>query len=88
MQVTTEKVKAADGGPAFPRVRLSVGATQSVSEEGMSLRDWFAGQALAGPVSARVAGMDASAFGKLGGFDWAVKCAYVCADAMLAEREK
>ena len=29
-----------DGGPAFPRSR-------SVSQEGMTLRDWFAGQALA-----------------------------------------
>lgn len=30
-----------DGGPAFP-------VSQNAHEEGMSLRDWFAGQALKG----------------------------------------
>ena len=33
-----------DGGPAFPRT----GAPYVQAYEGMSLRDWFAGQALAG----------------------------------------
>lgn len=31
-----------DGGPAFPRIDTAVSAPQS----GMTLRDWFAGQAL------------------------------------------
>lgn len=35
--------KAADGGPAFP-----TGTTTYGSKRGMSLRDWFAGQILAG----------------------------------------
>ncbi len=34
-----------DGGPAFP-LATSSGSNESVN--GMSLRDWFAGQALAG----------------------------------------
>ena len=33
-----------DGGPAFPRA----GSDCVKAQEGMSLRDWFAGQALAG----------------------------------------
>lgn len=32
-----------DGGPAFPHYSLSSGQS-----EGLSVRDWFAGQALAG----------------------------------------
>ena len=43
-----------DGGPAFPRTKstgnLSNSTTEIVSVGGMSLRDWFAGQALAGLV--------------------------------------
>ena len=64
-----------DGGPAFPRSRDSAG-----SQEGMSLRDWFAGQALMGWVSDP----------EIGGFDQdkiAAAC-YELADAFLAEREK
>ena len=40
-----------DGGPAFPQTRVAVGQDQHIgqaSSYGMSLRDWFAGQALAG----------------------------------------
>ena len=33
-----------DGGPAFPRAASEL----NYDAEGMSLRDWFAGQALAG----------------------------------------
>ena len=36
-----------DGGPAFPRS----GSDYVPAQEGMSLRDWFAGQVLAGLVS-------------------------------------
>lgn len=35
--------KIEDGGPAFP-----VGVEALLTRQGMSLRDWFAGQALAG----------------------------------------
>lgn len=62
-----------DGGPAFPGVQIYQDFTQ---ERGMSLRDWFAGQALAGAV-------DFSGFTN----DMA-KQAYELADAMLEERAK
>ena len=34
------------GGPAFPIVEMGEGGKTSFVQEGMSLRDWFAGQAL------------------------------------------
>lgn len=38
-----------DGGPAFPFQELhDNGLPVAVADRGMSLRDWFAGQALAG----------------------------------------
>lgn len=41
----SNELKIEDGGPAFPRT----GADGHTSpQRGMSLRDWFAGQALAG----------------------------------------
>lgn len=66
-----------DGGPAFPVPDLHPGAMQ-VGSNGMSLRDWFAGQALAGMLSSefRPDGNQPKA-------DWA----YELADAMLKARE-
>ena len=55
------------GGKFFPNVMF---------DEGLSLRDWFAGKALARLVAP---GNEA---------EWVVKAAYGYADAMLAEREK
>lgn len=37
-----------DGGPAFPGNEKNSDGTHYHSNVGMSLRDWFAGQALAG----------------------------------------
>lgn len=39
-----------DGGPAFPRVESygTTGRLQAVAHSGMTLREWYAGQALAG----------------------------------------
>jgi hypothetical protein len=73
----------ADGGPAFPVSWDMDGAT--VAMPGMTLRDWFAGQALAGwlassPGNERhpvVTGQD----------DVVAGHAYAMADAMLAARE-
>ena len=59
-----------DGGPAFPRHAYD-------GHDGMSLRDWFAGQALAG----LTADPDMPTFHKC------AEIAYACADAMLAARE-
>lgn len=76
-----------DGGPAFP-------STDFGSRKGMTLRDWFAGQALAamimkspffdtqGENGSKISSEDIKQF-KL---DMAAS-AYAYADAMLAERE-
>ena len=62
-----------DGGPAFPRSQACT------SQVGMALRDWFAGQALAG-----LTGLDESRF-------WSderlAATAYCLANAMLAARK-
>jgi hypothetical protein len=68
-----------DGGPAFPTLeRLSSRAAadyEAVVEGGMTLRDYFAGQALAGYC----------ANGNMTR-DLLVRCAYATADAMIAAR--
>jgi len=38
----------ADGGPAFPSVLYKHYPVENSASDGMSLRDWFAGKALAG----------------------------------------
>lgn len=82
-----------DGGPAFPYiVRGAHGDLLHPAEPGMTLRDWFAGQALAGLL--------ASGADERGGLlpeganedddrvaQWSVS-SYLYADAMLAERAK
>ena len=40
-----------DGGPAFPKPAVDLGTTFECGRNGMSLRDWFAGQALAGTLA-------------------------------------
>lgn len=65
-------------GPAFPVP--SGGAVH----DGMSLRDWFAGQALVGIH----ASLQASNWPQEAWHRDAATCAYMAADAMLAEREK
>lgn len=82
-----------DGGKAFPskggmcfyfpetmKEQVAEVASQiEQSTEGMSLRDWFAGQALVGLIAQTPTATSAETFA----------CeAYAMADAMLAEREK
>lgn len=64
-----------DGGPAFPTDMFGVNVAPE--DSGMSLRDWFAGQAMAAFISAS----------KMNGSDTALT-AYAFADAMLDEREE
>ena len=66
--------------PAFPvaEVRLD-GIGICEGSPGMSLRDWFAGQALAGDVAA--------SHNQRPDPKTAAQFAYDCADAMLAQRE-
>ncbi len=61
------------GGPAFPQP----GATQRKSG-GMSLRDWFAGQALMGVLANRGHSTP----------EWLAKTSYEVADAMIKERSR
>ena len=60
-----------NGGPAFPSDRFG--------ELGMSLRDYFAGQALAGMLANPELPTDA---------EYIAKWSYLNADAILAERQK
>ena len=68
------------GGPAFPAMRYEFGG----EDDGMSLRDWFAGMAMQGLI--------ASPRGTPNGADatdtYYAEMAYIMADAMIAEREK
>ena len=74
-----------DGGPAFASVeRQKVGEIeyQYVQNPGMSLRDYFAGQALAG-----MHGRDSFDSGQATP-EQRASLAYIDADAMIAERGK
>lgn len=72
----TDKDTVKDGGPAFPG---DVWYSNKPSSNGMTMRDWFAGQAMAG---------------MCGNSEWDVTFeemstwGYNYADAMLAERAK
>ena len=71
------------GGPASP-VTITIaagGRTQNVTLKGMTIRDWFAGQAITGAL----ANGDDFEFAE---WDNCAKYAYALADAMLAERGK
>lgn len=77
-----------NGGPAFPRPA----SEDKFNEEnyppqcGMSLRDWFAGQALAGSSASPDQWILASR--QENPFEGMARICYRIADAMLAEREK
>jgi len=65
-----------DGGPAFPREDYQTNCAPG--QQGMSLRDWFAGMALGGYMVS-----DLAVNGPM-----AAQMCYEIADAMIAEREK
>lgn len=79
-------MKDTNGGPAFPTLAQSPGngwgpegeRPAMPSSQGMSLRDWFAGQALAGMLGGAL--KDTS-------YDVITQCAFRFADAMLKARE-
>ena len=82
-----------DGGPAFPKLERSIPESLNVrgaridyvhrSAGGMTLRDYFAGQALAGALAAMT---DPNV--RITDVGLVSKRAYHFADAMLAERER
>lgn len=67
-----------DGGPAFP-AEIGFGMNP-VQYAGMSLRDWYAGQAMAGILNSR------GSFGLQNEMDGTAKEAYRWADSLLAAR--
>lgn len=83
-----------DGGPAFPGglYEPQNGGTNDREpwNTGMTIRDWFAGQAIAGVIGAvsndTEAHIEMKKTGSSAGYF--ARCAYAVADAMLAEREK
>lgn len=74
-----------DGGPAFPAPMFTRQADgqpmcpQEFGLGGMTLRDWFAGQAMSAMV------VDAESYGNE---ITLAECAYIQADAMLSERKE
>ena len=76
-----------DGGPAFPQIVAEIHGQATHSSDfgmpGMSLRDWFAGQAMAAMISKPLSGSVAIEV-----FTATAESAYRFADAMLAERDK
>ena len=71
-----------DGGPAFPCHTNPLPGKLANAPRGMTLRDWFAGQALSGYMAYSHPQSVVGIFPES-----AAKVAYECADAMLAARE-
>lgn len=70
-----------DGGPAFPCAATIVNHRDVPAKRGMSLRDYFAAQALAR--------YSPDYTGKVGeSYDYIAQCCYAIADQMLLHAEK
>lgn len=83
------KVNMADGGQAFPRpgfgFAYSDGSTEhEASQDGMSLRDWFAGMVLQGLLQYNEQTVEPED----GWIKGNARIAYEYADAMIVERDK
>jgi hypothetical protein len=74
-----------DGGPAFPHDIQELGNAHRTAQPGMTLRDWFAGQALAGWLASY--GESACHPVSDGAQADSAAHAYEMADAMIAARE-
>ena len=77
-----------DGGPAYPFQSRNRQAELNSPEQGMSLRDYFAGQALAGLCADTDNTFAEDVATGIRGGKFVVGAAYKLADAMLAEQEK
>lgn len=83
--------KSDDGGPAFPTDTEHQPDQHVMHLEGMTLRDWFAGQIMASTMSTPVLLEETIKMAKYLGMtseQLMARAAYVRADAMLAERNK
>ena len=69
-----------NSGPAFPCPTFTMTGYPNGHSMGMTLRDWFAGQALAGMLACPTmrAGMESDEY---------AKASFQCADAMLEARK-
>jgi hypothetical protein len=80
-----------NGGPAFPATVQSWNDRLSQYQDGMSLRDWFAGQVLSAVIAATAAGQHNPVpfyTGDKANLDAAIaRDAYLIADAMLEARK-
>jgi len=72
----------------FPEIRGFDGCGIREGSDGMTLRDWFAGQALAEAFDHARNNIEVGADMGYLPEEWAAKMAYGLADAMLAERAK
>ncbi len=81
-----------DGGPAFPSGALDVAANKVASPiyDGMTLRDYLAGQALQGMLAGHASNVIKAGDAEDGASEvnaTLAEIAYAIADAMLAQRE-
>lgn len=82
-----EQERRNDGGPAFANLKTNGCGPTDPRNEGMSLRDWFAGQALTGLAAGQSEGRTANILdGFIGGKPLS-EAAYLVADAMLKARK-
>lgn len=73
-----------DGGPAFPNVPSDPGYTKW--DQGMTLRDWFAGQIVAGMAASQYWSENFQNMEVM--LDYATRTAYAAADSMMKARSK
>ena len=79
-----------DGGSAYPTIESLDQNSDWQIHSGMTLRDWFAAQALAATITATSVGQHNTLSGKPEGtsiYDAMAMDAYALADAMLATRK-
>lgn len=89
--MSTRIIPPNDGGPAFPMPNFTDrGEHTHWGDRGMTLRDWFAGQALIGVLSnhSLLLKIDVGAGASVSTREAAAIYAYGLADSMLTERNK